>query len=162
MASSIQRKSIHIEHVRITCARPYAEVLSALKASTPPLDPGLAEDLRAARTEAIASRRAHGPKLWLFESRDHGSLIQAEGRAVKTVQFEIGNPLTAESMTRYQLGAALYAPLRVLLYEDGNGKAIFEYDLPSCFFSQFGDPRVTAVGLELDRELEAIMLSCAD
>lgn len=162
MPNSIERKSIPVEHVRVTCARPYEEVLSALKARTPLLDPELAEDLRAGRAEAIASRRAHGPKLWLFESRDHGALIQAEGRTEKAVQFEIGNPLTAESMTRHQLGAALYAPLRVLLYEDENGKGVFEYDLPSCFFGQFGDPRVTAVGLDLDRELEAILFGAAD
>jgi hypothetical protein len=30
-------------------------------------------------------------------------------------------------MTRHQLPAALYAPLRVVLYEDGNGRGIFEY-----------------------------------
>lgn len=159
MPRNVQRNSIPVEHVRIICDRSYEVVLAALRANTPKLEPALAEDLRAARTEAIADHRAHGPKLWLFESRDHGSLLRAEGRAEKAVQLEIGNPLTAESMTRHQLGAALYAPLRVLLYEDGNGKAVFEYDLPSCFFGQFGDPRVTAVGLELDRELEAILLA---
>lgn len=88
LKTSSKRQSIHVEHVRITSARPYEDVLSALKANAPPLDPGLAEDLRAARTEAIASRRAHGQKIWLFESRDHGSVIQAEGRAEKAVQFE--------------------------------------------------------------------------
>jgi hypothetical protein len=30
----------------------------------------------------------------------------------------------------------------------------FEYDLPSSLFGQFGDNRVTAVGRELDMELE--------
>ena len=47
------------------------------------------------------------------------------------MQYEIGNPLTAERMSRYALAAGLYAPLRVVLYEDESGRAIFEYDLPS-------------------------------
>jgi hypothetical protein len=161
MRTEMQRRPTQIEHVRIICARSFEEVLLALKASTPPLDPELAEDLRAARTEAIAERRSHGPNLWLFHTRDHGALIAAEGRSEKALQLDIGNPLTAESMTRHQLGAALYAPLRVLLYEDPDGQAIFEYDLPSSFFSQFGDPRVTAVGRDLDTELEAILLAAA-
>ena len=72
-------------------------------------------------------------------------------------QYEIGNPLTAERMTRRVLAAALYAPLRVVLYEDVSGRAIFEYDLPSSLFRQFGDERVARVGRELDAELEAVL-----
>ena len=50
------------------------------------------------------------------------------------MQYEIGNPLTASKMTRHQFAAALYAPLRVVLFEDEQGKGIFEYDKPSSFF----------------------------
>jgi uncharacterized protein (DUF302 family) len=46
-------------------------------------------------------------------------------------------------MTRHQLAAALYAPLRAVLYEDADGRGIFEYDKPSPLFGQFGDERVT-------------------
>jgi hypothetical protein len=56
---------------------------------------------------------------------------------------------------------ALYAPLRVVLYEDGNGRGIFEYDKPSSFFGQFGDERVTEVGRYLDETLEAALLRAA-
>jgi uncharacterized protein (DUF302 family) len=51
------------------------------------------------------------------------------------VQYEIGNPLTASKMTRHQLPAALYAPLRVVLFEDEHGRGIFEYDRPSSFLA---------------------------
>ena len=75
----------------------------------------------------------------------------ADGQNSKAMQYEIGNPLTAELMTRRVLAAGLYAPLRVVLFEDKAGKAIFEYDLPSSLFSQFGDEQVAQVGRELDR-----------
>jgi hypothetical protein len=49
-------------------------------------------------------------------------------------RYEIGNPLTASKITRHQLAAALYAPLRVVLYDDADGRGIFEYDKPSSPF----------------------------
>jgi uncharacterized protein (DUF302 family) len=88
-------------------------------------------------------------------------LLQIAGRTRNARQYEIGNPLTASKMTRHRLPAALYAPLRVVLYEDGNGRGIFEYDKPSSFFGQFGDERVTEVGHYLDETLEAALLRAA-
>lgn len=90
-------------------------------------------------------------------ARNHGELTAANDRNFKAMQYEIGNPLTAERMTRNAAVAGLYAPLRVMLYEDESGKAIFEYDLPSSFFAQFGDDRIAEVGRELDAELEAVL-----
>ena len=65
-------------------------------------------------------------------------------------------------MTCYQLGAALYAPLRVVLFEDEQGKGVFEYDKPSSFFGQYGDARVTEVGRYLDTTLEAALREAAE
>jgi uncharacterized protein (DUF302 family) len=70
------------------------------------------------------------------------------------VQYEIGNPLTASKMTRHQLAAGLYAPLRVVLYEDQEGGSVFEYDRPSSLFGQFGDQQVNEVAHGLDVALE--------
>ena len=71
--------------------------------------------------------------------------------------MRLGTPLTAERMTRHVLAAALYAPLRVVLYEYPSGRGVFEYDLPSSLFGQFGDERVAQVGRELDVELETAL-----
>ncbi len=65
-------------------------------------------------------------------------------------------------MTRHQLPAALYAPLRVVLFEDEQGRGIFEYDRPSSFFGQFGDEQVTAVGRYLDVTLDALLRNAAE
>jgi uncharacterized protein (DUF302 family) len=72
--------------------------------------------------------------LSIFEKRDHGALLQIFAGRRSAHQYEIGNPLTASKMTRHELGAALYAPLRVVLFEDEQGKGVFEYDKPSSFF----------------------------
>jgi len=65
-------------------------------------------------------------------------------------------------MTRYNLGAALYAPLRVALHENRQGQGVFEYDRPSSLFGQFGDERVTKVGIELDHLLEELLLGAVE
>ena len=102
-----------------------------------------------------------GPELAIFSARDHGGLLRTAGLARRAVQYEMGNPLTATRMTQHRLSAALYAPLRILLYENEAGHAVFEYDLPSSLFGQFGDERVTAVGRELDASLERVLAQAA-
>jgi len=53
-------------------------------------------------------------------------------------------------MTRHAIGAALYAPLRVLIYE--KNRTCIEYDLPRpC--SASSDERVDRVAVSLDRKL---------
>jgi hypothetical protein len=65
-------------------------------------------------------------------------------------------------MTRHKLAAALYAPLRVGLFEDEQGKGVFEYDKPSSLFGQFGIEPVADVGRYLDAALEAVLHQAAE
>jgi Domain of unknown function DUF302 len=152
---------VEVVHVTIACGRPFEAVRDSLVKDVPALDPQLIKLLIGANAAEIEERRAAGPKLWLFETRDHGALVAAEGHAKKAIQFEIGNPLTAERMTRHRLAAGLYAPLRIVLYEDEQGPAVFEYDLPSSLLSQFGDERVAQTGRELDEELKQVPMAAA-
>nr|WP_213775943.1 DUF302 domain-containing protein [Bradyrhizobium sp. dw_78] len=153
--------TVEVVHVTIACGRPFEAVRDALVKDVPALDPQLRKLLTSANTAEIEKRRATGPKLWLFETRDHGALVAAEGHAKKAIQFEIGNPLTAERMTRHRLAAGLYAPLRIVLYENEQGRAVFEYDLPSSLFRQFGNDEVAKTGRELDEELEQVLMAAA-
>lgn len=92
----------------------------------------------------------------LFSTADHGSLLRMVGQKRKAIQYVVGNPLIALQMTRHDVRAGLYAPLRVLLYERQDGKTCLEYDLPSALFGQFDNAAVTAVAQSLDRKLEAL------
>jgi uncharacterized protein (DUF302 family) len=104
--------------------------------------------------ERRATELERDQPLFIFLKRDHGALLQVTGRPRKALQYEIGNPHTATKMTRHQLAAGLYAPLRVFLYEDEKGRSIFEYDKPSSLFGQFDDERASAVARGLDAALE--------
>ena len=60
-------------------------------------------------------------------------------------------------MTQHDIQAGLYAPLRVLIYENEEGKTRVEYDRPSSLFGQFNDDRIAPVASMLDRKLEALV-----
>ncbi len=156
--SAISVRKIGVEHVRIECVARLDDVKSALEKLVPPLDPVIGEILRKGDRKSVEWRQEHGPKLSLFITRDHGILLEIVGKPRKAYQYEIGNQITASRMTRHDIRAALYAPLRIVLYEDDHGRAIFEYDKPSSLFGQFGDDQVTQVGRELDTTLEAVLL----
>jgi len=158
---SIVRLPVQVEHVRIEAAKLFADVKAALEKTVQPLDPAVPRALQQGDIGRAKEALQRGPELAIFSVRDHGGLLRIAGLARKAVQYEIGNPLTASRMTRHKLPAALYAPLRVLLYENKAGRAVFEYDRPSSLFGQFGDERVTAVGRELDASLERVLVQAA-
>ena len=159
--ASESRFTIEVEHIKIASTKSFAEAKAALERLVPEIDPAIGVLLREGDRERALKALEAGPVLARFLSRDHGSLLQIAGRPRKAVQYDIGNPLTASRMTRHQLPAALYAPLRVLLYENETGRSIFEYDRPSSLFGQFDDERVTAVARELDTSLERVLISAA-
>jgi len=160
--ASITSQTIAVEHIRIASQHPFAEVRRKLEASLPRLDVTIADALRSGDQARAREYEESGPTLSIFLERDHGALLQIAGRRRQAIQYEIGNPFTASKMTRHQLAAALYAPLRVVLFEDGQGRGILEYDKPSSFFSQFGDEHVTEVGYQLDASLEAVLRNAAE
>ena len=154
---STVRLQVQIEHVRIEAPQPFEAVKAALEDLLPPVDPAVPEALRQGAIERAKEARRRGPELAIFSARDHGGLLRIADLARKVVQYEISNPLTATRMSQHHLPASLYAPLRVVLYENEAGHAVFEYDRPSSLFDQFGDERVTAVARELDASLERVL-----
>jgi hypothetical protein len=162
MKATYTSQTISVEHVKISSERSFAEVRRRLEDTLPKVDVSIADALRSGDQKGAKEFDENGPKLSIFEQRDHGSLLQIFGGRRNALQYEIGNPLTSSKMNRYKLSAVLYAPLRVVLFEDEHGKAVFEYDKPSSFFGQFDDERVTKVGRDLDLELEAALREAAD
>jgi uncharacterized protein (DUF302 family) len=149
-----------VDHVRLETAKPFEEVAKAIERQLGRFDPdvykslavgGNAEGARA-KIEAMA-----GPSgFMLFGTNDHGSLLRLAGQKHKAIQYVVGNPLFALRMTQHDIRAGLYAPLRVLLYEDERGRTCLEYDKPSSLFGQFNDDRISPTAAMLDRKLEAL------
>lgn len=158
---TVTSRTLSVEHIRIASEKPFEDVRRALEETVPKLDPAIQEILRRGDQVGADAYDGYGPKLSIFLIRDHGALLEIVGARRNALQYEIGNPLTASKMTRHRLAAALYAPLRIVLYEDDEGRGVFEYDLPSSLFGQIGDDRVTAVARGLDAELETALRRAA-
>lgn len=154
-------KLVTIEHICIACRRTFDQVKAAIEASIPELDPNVVQALTSGDQAVVTAFEQHGPRLFRFLARDHGALLQIVGENRHAIQYEIGNPITASRMTRHNLAAALYAPLRVVLFETDAGEVFFEYDRPSSLFGQFDDARIQQVGLYLDNELRAALIQAA-
>jgi uncharacterized protein (DUF302 family) len=152
---------VTIEHVHVETEKPFGEVTAALVARMGKFDPAVYEELRSgADPEAVRARLEGmaGPSgFMLFRTSDHGALLRLAGQTKKAVQYLLGNPLFAVRMTQHDIRAGLYAPLRVLVYEDEGGKTCVEYDRPSSLFGQFGNASVTEVAAMLDRKLEQLV-----
>jgi uncharacterized protein (DUF302 family) len=157
----VTSRTITAEHITISSSLTFAEARRKLEEGTPKLDLNIVDYLGRGDEEKVRSYEQAGPALSIFLDRDHGALLKIYAQHSNAIQYEIGNPLTASKMTRHCLAAALYAPLRVVLYENEEGEAVFEYDKPSSLFGQFGDDRVTDVGRSLDAALEAALKQAA-
>jgi uncharacterized protein (DUF302 family) len=152
---------VTIDHVHVESKRPFDEVTAAMEARMGKFDPAVYEELRSrADPEAVRTRLEgmSGPSgFMLFRTSDHGALLRLAGQTRRALQYLLGNPLFAVRMTQHDIRAGLYAPLRVLIYEDEAGKVCVEYDKPSSLFRQFGNARVTEVATMLDEKLELLV-----
>ena len=160
-AADIEHRTVAVEHIEIHSAKGFDVVASRLEAAVPVLDPAIFAALSSGDQEHVDKLLGDTP-LFIFLKREHGALLKIVGQQRKAMQYEIGNPLTATKMTRYRLGASLYAPLRVTLYENEAGGCTFAYDQPSNLFGQFGDERVAAVARGLDEKLKAALIRAAE
>ena len=149
-------------HVREQTEKQFGEVTRDFERPLGKFDPAVFQALRSdaervddarARIEAMAGSSG----FMLFGTTDHGALLSIFGVETKAIQYVLGNPLIAIQMTQHNLAASLYAPLRVLIYEDSRGKTCLEYDKPSSLFGQFGNEKITPTARMLDQKLEALV-----
>jgi uncharacterized protein (DUF302 family) len=150
-----------VDHVRRTTDKRFEDVTTAFVRQVGRFDPGVYQALAAGGdTEGARARieAMEGPSgFMLFGTNDHGALLRIVGQRRKALQYVVGNPLFALQMTQHDIRASLYAPLRVLIYENEEGKTCVEYDRPSSLFGQFGDDRIGPTAALLDQKLEALV-----
>lgn len=161
MSISMHRRTVQVVHVVVDSTKPLEEVRRALEARVPQLDAAIPDLMESLPADRLLQRLAAAADLSIVLRRDQGTILKLYGDERRVLQYEIGNPLTSSMMTRYQLAAGLYTPLRIVLYEDESATRI-EYDLPSSLFGQFGDDRVTAVSRELDYALLSALVGAAE
>jgi uncharacterized protein (DUF302 family) len=157
---------ITVDHVRVVADKLFDQVTKAFEQQLGQFDPEVYKSL--ATGEVAEKVRAKieamvGPSgFMLFTISDHGALLRLAGQEKKALQYLVGNPLFAMQMTQHDIRASLYAPLRVLIYENEEGKTSVEYDRASSLFGQFDNAKVTEVAAMLDRKMEQLVAKAID
>jgi uncharacterized protein (DUF302 family) len=146
---------IEVRHESMVVNADFERFTRHIEDSLGQFDDSLYEDIETApdRVREHIEKAAGEEDLLLFGVRDHGRLLNLVGAPGKARQYLVGNPLIAVTMTRHDIRAGLYAPLRILVYEAGDHSTRVEYDLPSSLFGQFNDPEITAIARSLDTKL---------
>lgn len=139
----------------------FDEFLTAFETAAPPFDPiamqqivesgGTWDDVRA----KVADNAPN--ELMVYAKIDATPLFGVAGHVNKAVEYLVGNHVIAETMFRHDPKALLYAPLRMLVYSDSDGGAVFSMDKPSSAFGSLGIADVTEVGLSLDRKVANLL-----
>lgn len=148
-------REIQVRHVSVEVNADFESFTQTLEQSLGWFDYSLYKDLESdpqsveKRLAALAGEEG----LMLFGIQEHGKLLNIVGAARKAKQYLLGNPLIAITMTRHEIRAALYAPLRMLVYQADDRSTRVEFDQPSSLFGQFNNPEVTAVARSLDVKL---------
>src|SRR5262249_37954773 len=155
-----------VEHVRHATNKPFEEVVKGIERQVGRFEPDVLKSISAGgdygeiRSKIEAMAGAGG--FMLFQTRDHGALLPLIEQKGGALQYPIGKPLFAVQMTQHDIRAGLYAPLRVLIYENDEGQTCVEYDRPSLLFGQFGNNCVSSTAAMLDKKLEALVTSAME
>lgn len=153
-------REVTVPVVTVTSNHPFEETRVAFEGALGRLDESIFEDLKAGNVQKALEKLRALPPLVIAAMRDHGSLLKVAGQNRKAIRYDCGNALSATEMTRHELSAGLYAPLRVLLREDASGEVAFEYERPTVLFGSLGNSEVDDVAERIERLLvEAIELA---
>lgn len=147
-------------HISLSAKEPYAQVTRNFEAQLGQFDLSVLQQLADGAEPAAIQKKIEGMAgpngMMIISSINHGALLRIVGREQRAKLYEVGNPLFALEMTKHDLRAGLYAPLRVLIYETSDGTTQIEYDRPSDLFGQFQNQDVDRVAKLLDAKLESI------
>jgi uncharacterized protein (DUF302 family) len=146
--------------VRYDSAKSYDELLAALLADigehpVPINDLATATSNWQAYQERVESHV--GPSgFMLFSLIDHGAWITKAGIDRKVMRVILGNPLIAITMLRHDVTAGLFAPVEMLLVDEGEGRSSLTYVKPSSLMVVELNPGLLGAAKELDAKLAAL------
>lgn len=112
---------------------------------------------KAPWSEVAADAAASAPhNFLLYWKLDVSPLMSLAGHRLRATEYLMGNHVIAETMYRYDPAVTLYVPLRLAIYESGEGTR-FSIEQPSSILSSLGRDEITRVGMDLDRKLAGLL-----
>ena len=154
-------REIRFEGVRVRydSAKGYDELLAALLADIGEKPVSLDEVATASDWQSYQDtvEPLAGPSgFMLFDLIDHGAWITKAGIDRKAMRVVLGNPLIAITMLRHDVTAGLFAPVELLIVDEGEGRSSLTYVKPSSLMVVENNPELLAAAEELDAKLAAL------
>jgi uncharacterized protein (DUF302 family) len=151
--------------VRYDSDKSYDELLAALLADIGD-KPVLINDVATSTSDWQSYRErveSHvGPSgFMLFSLIDHGAWITKAGIDRTVMRVILGNPLIAITMLRHDVSAGLFAPVEVLVMDEGEGRSSLTYVKPSSLMVLAKDPAPNPELLSAAQELDAKLAALA-
>jgi uncharacterized protein (DUF302 family) len=146
--------------VRYDSAKSYDELLATLLSDIGEKPVSL-DDLVTASSDWESYRREVEPHVgpsgfMLFKLFDHGAWLSKAGIDRKALRVILGNPLIAITMLRHDVTAGLFAPVEMLLLDEGEGHSSLTYVKPSSLMVVQPNPELRSAAEELDAKLAAL------
>lgn len=139
----------------------FDEFRAAFEKAAPPFNAASVQEILdrdGTWDDVLAAAAKNAPNgLMVYATIDALPLLRLAGHTTKAVEYLLGNHTIAETMFRHDPRALLHAPLRVLIYADADGNAVFSMDQPSAAFGSLGIAEVTEVGESLDRKVTNLL-----
>ena len=146
-----------LNRIDIATGLKFDDFVAAFEKAAPDFDPDSVRQIverGGTWDDVLAAAAINAPnELMVYAKIDGLSLLGLAGHTTKAVEYLLGNHTIAETMFRHDPKALLYAPLRLLVYADADGNAVFSMDQPSAAFGSLGIAEVTEVGEGLDRKV---------
>ena len=159
-----QTSQLTVEHVVVQSTCSYEEVKAALEERMGVLENTDELGRRLAATHPsldevrkIVEERLGSSGFSIFSRVEQGQLLSLLGNPRKAIQYAIGNPLLAIQMIALVPEVALYAPLRLTVYENDEGKTVVAYDRFSSLLAQYQHPEIVRVAGLVEQKLEALV-----
>jgi uncharacterized protein (DUF302 family) len=159
-----QTTRITIEHIVVASDRSYEQLIEALEAQL-----GLGIDLDKITRELKTTNATFEQAVQIVEQQlgtsgftilgklDQGVLLRLLGKPTRVVQYALGNPLLGIQMIEHAPEVALYAPLRLAVYENRAGNAFVAYDRFTSQLAQYPNPEIAPVAQLVEQKLEELV-----
>jgi uncharacterized protein (DUF302 family) len=159
-----QTTQITIEHIVVASDRSYEQVIEALEAQL-----GLRADWEKITRELKTTNASWEQAVQIVEQQlgtsgftilgklDQGALLTLAGKPTRAVQYALGNPLLAIQMIEHAPEVALYAPLRLAVYENRAGNAFVAYERFTSQLAQYPNPEIAPVAQLVEQKLEELV-----
>lgn len=97
----------------------------------------------------------------LFAVIDHGAWMAKVGSFRRSTRVVLGNPALAITMLKHDVNAGLFAPVEMLLTEEGSGESSLMYVKPSSLMVVEQNDELLAAAQNLDEKLLALAVKVA-